>query len=462
MKPRRTLVAVAVVAATAVPAAAISAVPVRADDPVVQLGPHDDIQAALDAAGSGATIRLLPGTYRQAVMIERDDVTLKGSGAATVLTWPAALPGPAPCTSEVIVCLTGNRDHVTNVNFDLRAVPSCASFCGGLQAPTPGEAPTTATVVDRVTFIGDGNPMVFGADVAGRDLRVERTRTFHLWYGLVVSSHGGTVTDNSASGDCAAVSVSSQQLGLASDVVVRHNRVEGPLGCPVPVGAAIAVEDAPGTIVEDNRMSGIDQGVFVSSSSRLPAAVTIRDNDIVDSCQGVLAVGPSAVEVRGNRISGTVAPRCFLPAVGVYTEAPDTTVADNRISVTVDAVTHDFDGNLVPASGIYVATGGTAPDNDRIVSNRVDVAAGPGEPAGAIDLFWDRSGDPPPLFQANRCQTSTPALLCGAGRAAPRSTAARSSHWDGSSMTTADAGVRIDLPFAPISFDPAHETSAED
>jgi hypothetical protein len=418
MNARRALVAVAVVAATAVSAVAISAVPARADDRIVQLGPHDDIQATLDAAGNGATIKLLPGTYRHAVMVERDDVTLKGSGPATVLTWPAALPDLAPCTNEVIVCLTGNRDRVTNVSFDLTAVPSsCASFCGGLQAPTPGEAPTTGTVVDRVTIIGDDNPKVFGAGVAGRNVRVERTRTSDVWYGLVVASHGGTVTNNSASGDCAAISVSSQELGLASDVVVRHNRIEGPLGCPVPFGAAIAVEDAPGTIVEDNRLIGIDQGVFVSSSSRLPAAVTVRDNDIVDSCQGVFALGPSAVEVRGNRITGTVPPPCFLAAVGVYTEAPDTTVADNRITLAVDAATHDFDGNLVPAAGIYVATGGTAPDNDRIVGNHVHVAAGPGETAGAFDLFWDGSGDPPPRFQANRCQTSTPTLLCEAGRA---------------------------------------------
>jgi hypothetical protein len=418
MSAPRALVAVAVVAATAMSAVAISAVPARADDPVVEVGPDDDIQAALDAAGTGATIRLLPGTYRQAVIVERDDVTLEGSGPATVLTWPAALADPAPCTSEVIACLTGNRDRVTNLSFDLTSVPSaCASFCGGLQAPIPGGGPTTGTAVARVTFIGDDDPMVFGALVAGSDVRVERTRTSHVWYGLVVLSHGGTVTKNSASGDCAAISVSSQGLGLASDVVVRHNRVEAPLGCPVPFGAAIAVEDAPGTIVEDNRITGIDQGVFVFSSSRLPTAVTVRDNDIVDSCQGVVALGPSAVEVTGNRITGTVAPPCFLPAVGVYTEAPDTTVADNRITVTVDAATHDFDDNAVPASGIYVATGGAAPDNDRIVGNRVHVAAGPGETAGVFDLFWDESGDRPPLFQANRCQTSRPPGLCEAGRA---------------------------------------------
>jgi hypothetical protein len=417
MNSRRASAAVAVVAATAVSTVALSAVSARADAPVIQLGPNDDIQAALDAARNGATIRLLPGTYRQAVVIERNDVTLKGSGAATVLTWPAALPDPAPCTNEVIACLAGNRDRVTNLSFDLTAVPSaCASFCGGLQAPILGSGATPGTAVDRVTFTGDDNPMVFGAGVAGRDVRVERTRTSHVWYGLVVASHGGTVADNSARGDCAAISVSSQELGLASDVVVKHNLIEAPLGCPVPFGAAIAIEDAPGTVVEDNRITGVDQGVFVVSGSRLPTAVTVRDNDILDSCQAVVALGPSAVEVNGNRITGTVAPPCFLPAVGVYTEAPDTTLADNRIIVAVDAATHDFDGNPVPSSGIYVATGGAAPDNDRIVGNRVHVAAGPGETAGAVDLFWDGSGDPPPIFRSNRCQTSTPPRLCAAGR----------------------------------------------
>src|SRR4051794_32004729 len=107
--------AVAVVAGTAVPGVAISAVAAEADDAVVMFGPNDDIQAARDAAGKGAITRPPPGTYRQAVMVERDDVTLQGSGPATVLTWPAALPAPAACTSQVVVCLTGNRDRITNL-----------------------------------------------------------------------------------------------------------------------------------------------------------------------------------------------------------------------------------------------------------------------------------------------------------------------------------------------------------
>jgi hypothetical protein len=288
----------------------------------------------------------LPGTYRQAFRVDGDDVTIKGSGPATVITWPATFPDPAPCNSEAIVCVTGNRDRVTNLRFDLGGpVPSeCPAFCGGLEAPIPDGGPTTGTTLERVAFTGDGNPMVFGALLVGRDVTVGDTRTSQVYFGLVVVSEGGTVAHNSARGDCAAISVSDQGTGLARDVVVEHNRIEAPQACATDGGAGIVIEDAPGTVVEDNRINGIDAAILVVSSSVSPNEVVIRDNQIVDSCQGVVAAGPSGVEVRNNRITGTVAPPCFLPAVGVYLAAPDTTVADNKIRLTVDTATHLFDG----------------------------------------------------------------------------------------------------------------------
>ena len=288
-----------------------------------------------------------------------------------------------------------------------------------MQAPIPDEGPTTGTTVDRVTFTGDGYQYVFGAGVAGRDVSLHHTRTSNVWYGLIVPSHGGTIANNSASGDCAAISVSSQGLGLASDVVVTHNRIEAPQACPVEGGAGIAVEDAPGTIVEHNRVTGIDDAIFVFSGADpgavSPSPVTVRDNRIVDSCRGVVTLGVSGVEVRKNRITGKVGAPCFLRGVGVDAATPNTTVADNTITLTVDVETHLFDGTPAAAAGISVATSFGPPDNDRIVGNRVRLMAGPAaERLGVVDLFWDRSGNPPPVFHDNRCQTSDPAGLCEA------------------------------------------------
>ena len=52
------------------------------------LRPGDDLQAALDAAPAGSTVRLAAGTYRQKVLLATPGLTLLGAGAdETVLIW---------------------------------------------------------------------------------------------------------------------------------------------------------------------------------------------------------------------------------------------------------------------------------------------------------------------------------------------------------------------------------------
>src|SRR4051812_36841289 len=108
MNVRSMLVAVGMIAMV-IPATLMAA-PAGADDRVVRIGPADNIQAALDAAGSGATIKLLPGRYEQTFTITGNDVTLRGSGPETVVAWPDVIPGPTSCPSAVIACATGDRD----------------------------------------------------------------------------------------------------------------------------------------------------------------------------------------------------------------------------------------------------------------------------------------------------------------------------------------------------------------
>ena len=47
------------------------------------VGPGQSIQAAIDAAPSGSTIQVRPGTYAENLVIAKDGITLLGSGSST-------------------------------------------------------------------------------------------------------------------------------------------------------------------------------------------------------------------------------------------------------------------------------------------------------------------------------------------------------------------------------------------
>src|SRR3954451_10503048 len=62
--------------------------PAAAD--VIKVSPGESIQAAVDQAGPGDTIKVAPGTYQETVIIKTDGITLKGAGDETLITPPAS------------------------------------------------------------------------------------------------------------------------------------------------------------------------------------------------------------------------------------------------------------------------------------------------------------------------------------------------------------------------------------
>src|SRR5215475_15948372 len=54
----------------------------------IVIGPHQSIQRAIDNAKPGTTIVLRPGVYHQLVLIRKDKITLRGSGARRTVIKP--------------------------------------------------------------------------------------------------------------------------------------------------------------------------------------------------------------------------------------------------------------------------------------------------------------------------------------------------------------------------------------
>jgi nitrous oxidase accessory protein NosD len=92
--------------------------------------PGESIQAAIDAASAGDTILVKPGTYAEALVVQTDDLTLKGS-KGTVLTMPEAAENI--CTelsggTVVGICALGEINPETFEVIEYLEGPSISGF----------------------------------------------------------------------------------------------------------------------------------------------------------------------------------------------------------------------------------------------------------------------------------------------------------------------------------------------
>lgn len=301
-------------AGIAVPASAASAAP-----PVLHVpGQYATIQSAIDAAPTGATIVVAPGTYTEQVSITKS-VFLRGAGAsATIIQAPQSLvplpnvvvdprfgwgqeisglvvvgnhadvtisgvsvTGPLPCGPVVGVWATQGanlqlRDSM--VSDLLAADPACSITWGVIFGATPG-------------FAFDGHPGTY----ATGEVRRTTVDTFRGAGLLAIAPHDGTVTratfrDNTVriGADVADVgTVAVRVLGDAIATITGNSIVGGRCNFAEWCGpdfftqiqsAAVDVAGLAGTVVTDNHISGSDIG-FIGEVPRIKfSGNTVTDN----------------------------------------------------------------------------------------------------------------------------------------------------------------------------------------
>ena len=262
----------------------------------VQVVAPQSIQAAIDAAPTGATVCVGPGTYQENLLINKDGITLKGAGpGATVLQPPA---------QQVPVCLKlffqpidyennglngicvadvdadGNMLRVVNdvrvTGFTIQDFPGVGIVFAGTNRFRADHNVAANNASYGITAFGSTHGQfeyntTYGSHDAGfyvgdspeADFRIQYNTAFDdLWGILVRDSARGRVTDNLLQGSCAGlVFLNTGTISGVHDWLASHNIAAGNNNfCPAGdlpfalTGVGIMIAGGDHIVLRENRV----------------------------------------------------------------------------------------------------------------------------------------------------------------------------------------------------------------
>lgn len=245
--------------------------------------PGQSIQAAVDAAQSGDTIRLLRGTYEnQAVCVDGKGLTVVGAGPdKTFLTWPdwttvADLPpATTDAAGEPLSCWQEWASHDPESTGDDSA-QGLADDVSALFFLNP-DSPVTVTGLSTRNHPANGIVVE-----TGRDIEISDTQgNAHDRYGILVSNSSNTsITDN-------------------NEVGFERPQPTGTSGNSGTAGISISDSANANAYVAGNTSTGWNLGIFV----REARTGTLADNTVTNNCVGINMFDDGNTEVPQNDAS---------------------------------------------------------------------------------------------------------------------------------------------------------------
>ncbi|MFE6040808.1 nitrous oxide reductase family maturation protein NosD [Streptomyces sp. NPDC056452] len=359
------LVGITVTTATALGAAVVPSAAAAPRDLVVH--PGHSIQKAVNAAAPGDTVVILPGTYRESVLITKPGLTLRGTDGRTVIM-PAATPAKKTKKTKTTkvantcaadgngICVVGTKTRTVD-DVHIRALTLSGFKKSGIWASW-----TDGLSVRRVTAKNNGTWGI----AQERSTRADFRRN--------------TATGNGDAGIFIANSVSEE--GGATDTggtEVRENTLTGNR-------IGVTARRVRNLLIDDNRISQNCSGVFVVGDESKPAAgaMTISGNRIIGNNK-FCAATPRLSAIQGSGI--------------VLTGSEATVVRSNVIRNNVGAT---------PLSGgilLFKSFVGALNTNNTITENHVQG----NKPADLANRDTSGTGN---TFTSNECGTSAPGGMC--------------------------------------------------
>ncbi|HEX3394928.1 MAG TPA: right-handed parallel beta-helix repeat-containing protein [Acidimicrobiales bacterium] len=349
--------------------------PSAASAATANVGPGQSIQAAIDAASPGDTIVVAPGTYRENLKINKDNITLQGTPGGTTL----APPGAAK--------VTHNPCFVSASNFDGICLPSVSGV--------------TVSGFTVRGFLGVGIHAINSDHLTIDNNRLNNN-------GLDgIADYGGSVD------------------------TISHNQAAG----SSEAGILVADSPAAAVTVSDNTATNNGVGIYVRDVYAyvfLPDTILVSNvihNQAENNCVGILVLDTPAppqnfgINVYGNTAianNKTCPPTQYLPATTSGTGiaiigANATSVRGNILRNNVPSDIHlPYAGGLVIASypGGPVITDFAAAYNTAFGNKPFDIDYQRGGKARAFTInSLPRGIGSGVIFVFNNCDTSHPQTI---------------------------------------------------
>lgn len=334
--------------------ASLGAAPASAGHTTHVVHEGQSIQKAVDAAASGDTVLITPGTYRESVTVTTPGLTLRGVGRGVVIE-PAAKAAGTCAVGGNGVCVVGTDKHKVE-GVTLASLTVTGFTRSGVYAVA-----TDGLTVRNVTAVKNG---VWGIAQEGSVRGVFR---------------GNTARDNGDAGLFLANTISAEKGATDTDgTLVERNRLEGNR-------IGVTVRRLRNLTVAGNHLTGNCAGVFLVGDENKPRAgkVTVAENRIV----------------RNNKSCPKTARLDALQGSGiVLTGTEDTLITQNVIRD--NAGKSPLSGGIV----LFKSFVGTSSERNRISDNELSGNS----PADLVDQETAKAN----TFEANTCQVSRPAGLC--------------------------------------------------
>ncbi len=294
------------------------------------VSPGQSIQAAIDAAPAGSTIKVKPGTYHENVSITKNNIKLQGTPGTTILeptgnaptggcAFPGGQNGDGPPENSGI-CVIGNFDFSTFTlispikgvgvtGFTVRNFPSQGMFIIGGQntvvqnnnfvnngAYGVFSNTSTNTVITGNKASGSGEAGIYVGDSPNANAVVSNNTAFDNGFGFFIrSASHGTINSNNAHDNCIGIlfleAPDSPTDWVATANQVNHNNKVCPAGDDAPPvsGGGIIVFGGHNITLQGNTVNG-----------NVPAGPSFVSGGIV------FAEGASANTVTANKAHGNV------------------------------------------------------------------------------------------------------------------------------------------------------------